>query len=154
MCYTPITPPKNAAYHEPHTNLMQLLKAVAVAHEIEEAAPGRQDTRHGTSVSQGLVAHDHVLVQCWREHHRFSDILDMHRSFELPEGAEEPGNLDESAPVFLSKKHSSAPIFLSKKRSRAPVLVSKKSAPVFLSEKHSRDALPAPPFNGRHCVLG
>jgi hypothetical protein len=174
MCYTPMTPPENAAHPEPHTNLAQLLKAVAVAHEIEEAAPGRQDTRHETSDSQRLVAHDHVLVQCRREHHGFSDIPDMHRTFELPEGAEEPGNLDESAPVFLSKKRSSAPVFLPKKsasvflptkhsrvpilvsnkHSRAPVFLPEKSAPVFLSKKHSRDALPAPPFHGSHCVLG
>ena len=102
--HMPMTLPKNAAYHEPQPNLIQLLKAVTVAREIEEAAPGRQDTRHGTSDS--LVAHDHVLVQCRRQHHGFSDILDKHRSFELPEGAEEPGNFDESAPVFLSKKHT------------------------------------------------
>jgi len=133
-----MTPPKNAAYH---SNLVQLLKAVAVAHEMEEAAPGRQDTRHGTrdsharlpgkgmSDSRRLVAHDHVLVQCRREHHASSDILDMHRNVELPEVAEEPG---ESAPVVLSKK----------------------SAPVVLSKKHSRDALPAPPFHGSHCFLG
>ena len=174
MCYTPMTPPENAAHQEPHTNLTQLLKAVAVAHEIEEAAPGRQDTRRETSDSQRLVAHDHVLVQCRREHHGFSDTLDKHRSFELPEGADEPGNLDESAPVFLSKKRSSAPVFLpkksasvflprkhsrvpilmSKKHSCAPVFLSKIGAPVFLPKQQSRDALPAPPLHGSHCVLG
>ena len=127
-----MTPQTNAAYHEPHTNLIQLLKAVAVAREMEEAAPGRQDPRHGTSDLQRLEAHDHVLVQCRREHHGFSDILDMQRSFELPEGADEPGNFDQSASFFLSKK----------------------SAHVCLSKKHTHDALPAPPFYGSHCFLG
>ena len=59
----PMTPPNNAAYDEPHTSLIQLLKAVADAHEIEEAVSGRQDPPHGTRDSQRLVAHDRVLVQ-------------------------------------------------------------------------------------------
>jgi len=64
--HAPMTPPNNAACEEPHTSLIQLLKAVADAHELEEAAPSRQDTPHGTRDSQRLVAHDHVLVQCRR----------------------------------------------------------------------------------------
>jgi hypothetical protein len=64
-----MTPAKNTAYDEPHTSLIQLLKAVEAAHEIEAAATGRRGTRHGTSDSQRLVAHDHVLVQGRRETH-------------------------------------------------------------------------------------
>ena len=60
----PMTSPNNADYDESHTTLIQLLKAVADFQEIEEAAPGRQDTPHGTRDSQRLVAHDRVLVQC------------------------------------------------------------------------------------------
>jgi hypothetical protein len=59
-----MTSPNNADYDESHTTLIQLLKAVADFQEIEEAAPGRQDTPHGTRDSQRLVAHDRVLVQC------------------------------------------------------------------------------------------
>jgi hypothetical protein len=94
-----MTPAKNTAGDEKHTSLIQLLKAVEVAHEIEAAA-----TRHGTSDSQRLVAHDHVLVQCRRKHRGFSDVLNMHISSDLPKG--EPGNFDESATSCLDKAKS------------------------------------------------
>ena len=58
-----MTPADNSVCDEPHTSLIQLLKAVAEAHELEEAAPGRQDTLHGTHDLQRLVAYDRVLVQ-------------------------------------------------------------------------------------------
>jgi len=94
-------------HREPHTSLrIHPLKAVEVAHEIEEAAPGINSTRHGTSDSHGIVAHDHVLVQFRREQSEFPDLLNMHDSFELAEGADEPASFDGSAPVFPSKKHS------------------------------------------------
>ena len=56
-------PAKSAASHEQRTSLDQLLKAVEVAHEIEEVSPGRHGNRHEASDSQRLVAHDHVLAQ-------------------------------------------------------------------------------------------
>jgi len=66
-----MTTAKDAACDEPHASLLiQLLKAVKVAHEVEEAAPGRRFTQHGTSDSHRLVAHDDVLVQSWRKPYR------------------------------------------------------------------------------------
>jgi len=66
-----MTPTKNAACDKPHASLLiQLLKAVKVAHEMEEAAPGHHFTQHGTSDSPRLVTHDNVLVQSWRKPHR------------------------------------------------------------------------------------
>jgi hypothetical protein len=67
---------------EPHKSFSQLIKAVAVAHEMEEAPPSRHGTSHGMSDSQRLVAHDQVLVQRRREHRGHADNLNMHRSFE------------------------------------------------------------------------
>jgi len=63
-----------------------------------------EEAPHGTRL---LEAHDDVLVQCRRERRVFSDILPMHSSFELPEG-DERGDIDESAPVFLSQTHASS----------------------------------------------
>ncbi|KAJ1472604.1 hypothetical protein T484DRAFT_1914445 [Baffinella frigidus] len=92
---------------EPRTSLLtQLLKAGKFVHETEETAPGRRSTWHGTSDSHGIVAQDHMLVQCRREQSEFPDLLNMRDSFELAEGAEEPGTSVESAPVFSSKKQS------------------------------------------------
>ena len=51
------------------SRLIHLLKSVEVAHEVKDAAPGRQDTTHETSESHRLVAHDDVLVQLWRKPH-------------------------------------------------------------------------------------
>ena len=67
---------------EPHKSFSQLIKAVAVAHEIVEAPPSCHGTSHGMSDSQVLVAHDQVLVQRRREHRGHADNLNMHRSFE------------------------------------------------------------------------
>ena len=64
---------KNAAHDEQDTSLIRLLKAVQVAHKIEEASPGRRGTRHGTSDSQRLMAHDHVLTQSRFKHRGFSE---------------------------------------------------------------------------------
>jgi hypothetical protein len=87
---------------------------VEVAHEMKDAASGRRGDSHL------LATHDDVLVQCRRK--RRTSLLtqplgtsDSHRlvgnghtilDFELPEGAEERGNFDERAPVFLPKKPS------------------------------------------------
>jgi hypothetical protein len=93
--------PMNAADdepREPRTSLLtKLLKAVEVALETEEATKGTSDSRC-------LEAHDHVLMQRRRERRSFSDILSM---FELPEGAEERGTFEQSAPVVLSKTSAS-----------------------------------------------
>ena len=62
ICNAPMMPAKNAAHDEQHTSLIRLLKAVQVAHKIEEA-PGRRGSRHGTSDSQHLVVNDHALAQ-------------------------------------------------------------------------------------------
>jgi hypothetical protein len=84
------------------SHLIQLLKAVEVAHEKEDDSPG-------TSESQRLEAHDHVLVKCLRERCGFSDIRSTPRSFELPAGAEERGNFARSAPVIMAKIHLRVP---------------------------------------------
>ena len=90
---------------EPRTRLLILLiKAVEVAHEKEEAAPGRHST-HGKSDSRRLEAHDHVLLQRQSERRGFSDTLSMPSSFELLEGVDERGHFEPSAPVVLSTKH-------------------------------------------------
>jgi len=60
-------PSKDAACDEPRTSHFELLKAVEVAHEMKDAAPGRRDSQHGTCDSQRLVAHDQELVQCRRK---------------------------------------------------------------------------------------
>ena len=70
---------------EPHKSFSQLIKAVAVAHEIVEAPPSCHGTSHGMSDSQVLVAHDQVLVQRRRKHPGLADILSMHRNFERSE---------------------------------------------------------------------
>ena len=70
---------------EAHKTFSQLIKAVAVAHEIVDAPPSRHGTSHGMSDSQRLVAHDQVLVQRRREHRGLADILSMHRNFERSE---------------------------------------------------------------------
>jgi hypothetical protein len=87
--------PLTQGLRKPHTSrLIELLKAVEVAHETQQAA----DTRHGTSNSQRLVAHDHVLVQRQREH-RGADIRNTHRNFKLPERAGATGVFNEDALV-------------------------------------------------------
>ena len=51
------------------SRLIHLLKAVEVVHEVQDAAPSRQDTMHETSDSHRLEAHDDVLVQSRRKPH-------------------------------------------------------------------------------------
>ncbi|KAJ1466731.1 hypothetical protein T484DRAFT_1756408 [Baffinella frigidus] len=78
--------------HEPHTHLrIRPLKAV----EVEEAALSRRGTRHEAVYSHRLVAQDRVRVPCG-----FPGILHKHRIFEMLAAAGEPGNFDDSAPVF------------------------------------------------------
>ena len=99
-----MTNSKNAS--EPSTSLLiQLLKAVEVAHETEETCPGRHSTK-SASDSLRLEAHDDVLVQCRRNRRVFSDILAKPSSCELPQIIDR-GNFKQSAPVILSTKHSS-----------------------------------------------
>ncbi|KAJ1482761.1 hypothetical protein T484DRAFT_1897158 [Baffinella frigidus] len=95
-------PAKNAASDEPHTSPMQLLKAVEAALEIEEAALTSDSQRRVALLTQ----HDHVLLQCQRQHRGLSGILNLQSSSERPEGARKLRNFDESAPVLLSNKHS------------------------------------------------
>ena len=83
-----MTPTKNAARDESHTSRIQLLKAVEVAHEIEEASPGRRGTRHGTSDLQRLVAHDQVLVQGLRNSHTSLLVLRLLEAGEVAHGTE------------------------------------------------------------------
>jgi len=88
--HEPLALAKNAAYDEPARSLhIQLIMAVAAAHEIEEAAPGRHGTQHGTS--ERLVAHDRVVVQRRREPQTsFSQLIKAvavaHEIVEAPPG--------------------------------------------------------------------
>jgi hypothetical protein len=107
--HAPMTPAKDAASDDPHaTRLIQLLKAVEVAHAMHEAAPGRR-TPQGTSDSRCLDGHDHVLLQCRRERRAFSDTLPMLSSFELLLSDDKRENFEHSAPVVLPKTHSRNP---------------------------------------------
>ena len=99
-CNAPMPPAKNAADDEPHASpLIQLLKAVKVAHEMEETGPGRRFTQRGTSDSHRLVAHDDVLVQSWRKPHRSLHIL------KAVEVAEE---IEEAAPGRRSTRYGTS----------------------------------------------
>ena len=127
--HAPMTNAKNASDEPRSSLLLQLLKAVEVAHETED-----RHSTNSTSDAPRLEAHDDVLVLCRRERReslekcrrdrRVSsdilstpssfDILGMTSSLELPEVVEERADFDESAPVFLKK---SAPVLLPTKHS-------------------------------------
>ena len=78
---------------------MQLLKAVKVAHEMEEAAPGHHVTQHGTSDSHRLVAHDDVLVQSRRT---------PHRSLLVPKAVEVAQEIEEAGPGRHGTQHGTS----------------------------------------------
>ncbi|KAJ1466854.1 hypothetical protein T484DRAFT_1922003 [Baffinella frigidus] len=151
MCHAPMMPAKN----EPHTSLFQLLKAVEVANEIEEAAPARRD-------SQPLVAHDHVLVQC-REAHTSSLIhLQLLKAVEVAHEIEEAAVRRGDSEPLVAHDHV---LVQRRRKQRGSDMLNQhcsfellgraeeignfeKSAPVLLSYQHSRDAVRL-----EHCLL-
>jgi hypothetical protein len=86
-----MTPARDAARDESHTSRIQLLKAVEVAHEIEEAAPERHGSWHETRDSQRLVAHDQVLVQGRRKPRTSLRIVRLLEAVEVAHEIEDAG---------------------------------------------------------------